>query len=172
VSHKNELVRFTVPPARSNDDRFFTSLQIEFEDKLGRQAPEYVNIRHQVTTSSSGKQSITDLNALSEAKFTKLISQGGYEAAHFIDDTCDGYVAAKVTGLSKKLPDKPAYSLIFSPSPTRSKLRTGRSRVIYVCRTTSIKVRRSHSRAGGLQPTRMCNAAIQILQLLIERTKP
>jgi hypothetical protein len=115
VSNKNELLRFTVPPARSDDDRFSTSLQIEFEEKVGRQAPEYVNIRHQVTTSSGGKQSITDLNVLSEAKFTKLIKEGGYEAAHFVDDTCDGYVAAKVTGLSKKLPDKPAYSLVTAP---------------------------------------------------------
>jgi hypothetical protein len=115
VSRKNEFVRFTVPPARTSDDRFSTSLQIEPRGNAGRQAPEYVNIRHQVTTSSSGKQSITDINALNEQTFTKLISQGGYEAAHFIDDTCDGYVAAKVTGLSKKLPDKPAYSLVTAP---------------------------------------------------------
>jgi hypothetical protein len=115
VSGKNELVRFTVPPERGRDDRFSTSLQIEFKEKEGRQAPEYVNIRHQVTTSAGGKQSITDLNALSDAKFTKLLRIGGYEAAHFVDDTCDGYVAATVTGLSKKLPDKPAYSLVTAP---------------------------------------------------------
>lgn len=113
-SGKTELVRFTVPPARSENDRFSTSLQIEL-GKVGRQAPEYVNIRHQVTTSSGGKQSITDLNALSEAKFAKLIKAGGYEAAHFVDDSCDGYVAAEVKGLSKELFDKPAYSLVTAP---------------------------------------------------------
>jgi hypothetical protein len=115
---RDEITRFVVPPGtEQTNQRFWTSLQIELGRVVGRMAPEYVNIRHRVITDAKGTQIIEDLNAMpkngASDPMIDLVNAGGYDAAHFVDGTCDGYVLASVTGLSQ--PSKPAYSLVTAP---------------------------------------------------------
>src|SRR5262249_27378178 len=49
------------------------------------------------------------------AKFDAALERGQYEAAHYLDDTCDGAVSVAVSGLPAALPVHPAYSLIGAP---------------------------------------------------------
>ena len=56
-----------------------------------------------------------DLNSLSATAFEKTMSDGGYAAAHFTDDCCDGCVEAVVTGLASVSENIPAFSLITAP---------------------------------------------------------
>jgi hypothetical protein len=111
------MIRFIVP-AENGSNRFWTSHDIQ-PSGLGRAAPEYVNIRHRVTTAADGSQTTTDLNTLPEAQFRPLLANGGYEAAHFIDDTCDGCVSAVVGGLPAAVGGasriRSAYSLVTAP---------------------------------------------------------
>jgi hypothetical protein len=116
---RDEIVRFTVP-AEDASNRFWTSHDIPPPPPGdGRAAPEYVNIRHRVTTAADGSQQVLDLNTRPESEFRGLLSSGGYEAAHFIDGTCDGCVAAAVGGLPANLGGaaqvRPAYSLVTAP---------------------------------------------------------
>jgi hypothetical protein len=113
VNGRNEYARFVVPKARSNN-RYETSLMIRPGNR-GRAAPEYVNIRHEVTTDARGEQKICDLAKLDDAAFEKRLNDGGYEAVHFIDDTCEGALRADVQGLSLPIGDRAAYSLITAP---------------------------------------------------------
>jgi hypothetical protein len=106
VGAKDEIARFKVPPANTNN-RFWTSLQ--FRAPNGRSAPEYANIRHEVLTTGT-QQTVRDLITLKNAEYVKKLQDGNYEAAHFIDDTCDGAIAINISGLS--LPTLPAYSLV------------------------------------------------------------
>jgi hypothetical protein len=114
---QDEIVRFRVP-AENESNRFWTSHDIP-PSGPGRAAPEYVNIRHQITTAANGSQDLLDLNTLAENDFRRLLRNGGYEAAHFIDDTCDGCVAAIVGGLPAALGGaarvRRAYSLVTAP---------------------------------------------------------
>ncbi len=113
VSGRNEIVRFVVPPS-STHRRFESSLTIESGGRA-RTAPEYLNIRHRVTK-KGGNQVVEDLQNLPSAEFRRLVlTKGGYEAAHFIDDSCDGSVAATVGGLPMIVADLPAYSLVTAP---------------------------------------------------------
>jgi hypothetical protein len=113
VTGRDEIVRFRVPPENFNN-RFWTSYQIAANGR-GREAPEYVNMRHLVETSAS-KQKLVDLNQeiASEDEFLQFLAQGGYEAAHFSDNSCDGCISVKVGGLSR-LAVRPAYSLVTAP---------------------------------------------------------
>jgi hypothetical protein len=113
VTRESELVRFTVP-ARNRDNRFSTSLQMNTEGDA-RLMPEYVNIRHQVKKGRAGKFSITDLKKATRKQFDSLLKNGGYDAAHFIDDTCDGCVTVTLRGLARPMQSLPAYSLVAAP---------------------------------------------------------
>jgi hypothetical protein len=115
VTGREEIVRFKVPQV-NDSNRFWTSFQIAATG-AGRQAPEYVNIRHVVKTNTAGVQELKDLNEalLTEDEFIEQINQGGYEAAHFIDDSCDGCVTVTVNGLPSSVPDRAAYSLVTAP---------------------------------------------------------
>ncbi len=113
-SGQDEIVRFKVPKA-TNGNRFATSFMIRPKDDRRRKAPEYVNIRHEVVRDSSGQFRIEDLSQLSEAQFRKKLKDGGYHAAHFVDDTCDGAITARVTGLGSNISDRAAYSLVAAP---------------------------------------------------------
>lgn len=112
VAGKEELVRFQVPKLRTvreRPNRYWSTLEIEAKGN-SRAAPEYVNIRHEVTT---GEEPATvDLNLLPTADFhEKVLKKGGYDAAYFIDHTCDGAISASVA----KGIDRPvlcAYSLV------------------------------------------------------------
>jgi hypothetical protein len=113
VSGRNEIVRFVVPPLKTHD-RFESSLTIAVEG-AARIAPEYVNIRHPVTT-KRGEQQVGDMQNLPEDEFDRLVlKKGGYEAAHYIDDSCDGSLVAIVDGLPARVADLAAYSLVTAP---------------------------------------------------------
>jgi hypothetical protein len=112
----SDLVRFKVPKANA-DNRFWTSLQLS-STVNGRAAPEYANIRQVVTPDTGGGFKIEDLNQrpnngiAAAEKFDRKLQVGGYEAAHFVDGTCDGVISLTVpTGLST-LRVFPAYSLV------------------------------------------------------------
>jgi hypothetical protein len=114
VSGKNEIVRFVVPSeSKTSDNRFSSSLQLPTNGDA-RIAPEYVNIRHRVRK-IAGSLAIDDLQLLPEKQFNKTLKAGKYEAAHFIDDTCDGAVIAVVGGLPGRRKNYAAYSLITAP---------------------------------------------------------
>lgn len=106
VSNKDEIARFKVPPANTNN-RFWTSLQFPADESIGRSAPEYANMRHEVT---GNPQTVRDLMTLKNSDYVPKLAAGNYEAAHFIDDTCDGAIGIKISGLSLKI--LPAYSLV------------------------------------------------------------
>ena len=112
----SELVRFKVPKANVRN-RFWTSLQLPATDN-GRAAPEYANIRQVVTPKTGGGFKIEDLNQRKDTgtaaaeQFTRKLRAGGYEAAHFVDGTCDGVISLKVPAGLLALRVLPAYSLV------------------------------------------------------------
>ena len=117
LSGEMELVRFHVPPA-TGSNRLSTSLELP-ADGQARHAPEYVNIRHKMER-RGGALSIVDINALPAPDFDVLLQDGGYEAAHFIDDSCDGAVSTVIDGLpsgpfQSEWRVLPAYSLVTAP---------------------------------------------------------
>lgn len=114
VSGKNELARFVVPPEKGAN-RYSSSLRLPTNGKA-RIAPEFVNIRHRVLPTATGTGvTLDDMQRLPEDKFNSVLNAGRYEAAHFIDDTCDGAVVAVVGGLPGRRQNFPAYSLIAAP---------------------------------------------------------
>ncbi len=73
-----------------------------------RPCPAYVHARTKMTADGE-----VDLNQFSDA--AQLVDNGGYVARHYIDYTGDGWVKARVTGPSSRLPVIPAYSLVTAP---------------------------------------------------------
>lgn len=118
ATKRNQLVHFIVPPIRTvreRETRYADStLEIPShgDDRL---APEYVNIRHQIDPAGPTTQKPTDLNTLSKADFASTLTEGGYAAAHFTDDSCDGCVEAVVKGLRAGIKNHQAFSLITAP---------------------------------------------------------
>jgi len=124
VSQKNsstnsdQLVHFIVPPKRTVRKREtrFTDSTLEIpsfgEDRL---SPEYVNIRHEIDPAGAVNQTPKDLNALNKTDFLTTMAKGGYAAAHFTDDSCDGCVEAVVKGLRAGIENQQAFSLITAP---------------------------------------------------------
>jgi hypothetical protein len=111
ISGRNEIVRFNVPP-KHGDNRFWTSLQLP-TDGEARRMPEYVNIRHPVV-STSKRLRVIDMRDWPERRFQNAIRKGNYEAAHFVDETCDGTVTVTLKGIAPE-PSLPAYSLVAAP---------------------------------------------------------
>lgn len=111
-----ELARFTVPAA-TQTNRFWTSLELGSTAR-GRAAPEYANIRQEVTPMPTGGFSIIDLNQRANSgtpftqSFDSKLRTGGFEAAHFVDGTCDGVVSCRRIDTLPDLPMFPAYSLV------------------------------------------------------------
>lgn len=112
ASGKKEIARFVVPP-ETKANRFSSSLQLPTNGDA-RIAPEYVNIRHRVLADGTGF-AIDDMQMLPEKEFNAALKSGKYEAAHFIDDTCDGAVVAVVSGLPRGRRNFAAYSLVAAP---------------------------------------------------------
>lgn len=118
VGGTDRIAHFMVPAAtevRGRETRFATStLEIPAfgDDRL---APEYVNIRHQVNPAGPATQTPVDLNTQPAAAFNSTLRNGGYAAAHFIDDSCDGCVEAVVSGIDGGAAGLPAFSLITAP---------------------------------------------------------
>ena len=124
VTNTNQIVHFIVPPERVLTDitgdqhstRFTdSSLAIPALDTENRLAPEYVSIRHKIVPTGPVTQVPQDMNLLPDAQFTAAMTNGGFAAAHFTDDSCDGAVEAVVTGLAAAGPSIPAFSLITAP---------------------------------------------------------
>jgi hypothetical protein len=114
-----EIARFVVPK-RYGENRYagtsFQFLDDNFSER--RTAPEYINIRHEAVDPRDLRQ-IADLNELPSWKeFKAKVDEGGYEAAHFLDDTCEGCVAAEVSGIRKGEPNATnfaAFSMVSAP---------------------------------------------------------
>ena len=130
VSRRREVAHFVVPAAtnvRGRTTRFAES-SLEIPAFGGdRLAPEYVNIRHEVDPTGPASQTPTDLNTLNERQFDKAMEDGGYAAAHFTDDSCDGCLECEVSGLDPTPRENfPAFSLItavdFMPLADQSEL--------------------------------------------------
>jgi hypothetical protein len=112
ISGEKELARFVVPP-RNDDNRFSTTLQMSPKGDV-RLFPEYVNIRHRVRKRGK-KFIIDDLKKFDDVTFKKTLKTGGYEAAHFLDDTGDGCITVTAHGLAHSTKTLPAYSLVAAP---------------------------------------------------------
>ncbi len=119
VANKNQVVHFIVPKARTvrGSSTRITESSLSIPSFGGdRLSPEYVSIRHQIDPAGPVTQTPIDLNqTLNAADFTKAMANGGYPAAHFTDDSCDGCVEAVVTGLATTPTNFPAFSLITAP---------------------------------------------------------
>jgi hypothetical protein len=109
----SEPVRFKVPP-KAGENRFSTSLQFSPEEGIARKMPEYVNIRHRVDRVDS-RFVIKDLKKEGKT-FEAIVANGDYEAAHFIDDSCDGSITVAVAGMTALGRTLPAYSLVTAPN--------------------------------------------------------
>lgn len=79
-----------------------------------RNAPEFVNIRHKVT-SANGSQTIVNLNTEPPGEFEDVLHDGGFEAALYEDSTADGCVVAAVTGLDPQMKTRAAFSVMAAP---------------------------------------------------------
>ena len=115
INGKQEPARFKVP-REAGENRFWTSLQIESTGN-GRAAPEYANIRLDLARTASGQWRKRNLNDLPDPppagadSFDSILKNGGFEAAHLIDSTCDGALTlAPIPAL--QLIILPAYSLV------------------------------------------------------------
>jgi hypothetical protein len=116
---KKEIARFVVPK-KAGDNRYagtsFQYLDPKFAER--RTGPEYANIRHLVVDPLDASQ-VVDLNkTLPWKRFKRTVSAGGYEAAHFVDDSCEGCVTAKVTGIDlgqEAGTNFPAFSIVSAP---------------------------------------------------------
>ncbi len=97
--------------------------------RVGRNAPEFANIRHKVidpaypADPSEMSKHLLDLNTLplpakpGEADpFGQAIADGGYEVALFEDGVSDGCVSVAISGLPAPLIAYPAFSVIGAPS--------------------------------------------------------
>jgi len=108
---RTEIVRFIVPAElKSGSNRFSTSLQLPTVGEA-RRMPEYVNIRHPVR----GGSKIVDMQAWNTNKFDCTLKRGKYQAAHFLDETCEGAIAVTLGGIQPAGPTLPAYSLVAAP---------------------------------------------------------
>lgn len=111
----SQPVRFKVPK-ENNRNRFWSSLQIS-ATRRGRAAPEYAHIRLELSQNAAGQWRQHDLNSIAEPppagekSFDDKLSDGGYEAAHLIDQTCDGAVTLQpMAALALEI--FPAFSLV------------------------------------------------------------
>lgn len=104
--YENKILSFKVP---ENNDTIESSLRIP-DTNGARTAPEYVHVRHSISTDGD----IKNLNDLPNV--TKIVIDGGYEAVHYIDFTGDGYIKINCTELDSEFPGRhAAYSLVTAP---------------------------------------------------------
>jgi len=119
ISGKQEFVRFRVPPETARN-RFFTSFQIQAKGDV-RAAPEYAHIRFHVRPNGQ----LFDVNSLDTAHYNAVLSTGQFrdvpgvengplEAAHMLDNSCEGAISALVA-LTKPLKTFAAASFVAAP---------------------------------------------------------
>lgn len=143
--------RFAVPPLQRDakgdpvNRLADTSMAIPAADDGDfRAAPEYLNIRHEFVAEGA---SLRDLKSLAGRLFLEKLDAGGYEAGHFVDDSADGAVLARISGIKNAIPaggQLPAFSLVTAPDffPNADQ--------VAIARWASSVVR--HFRAGGPRP--------------------
>lgn len=116
VGTVNEMARFKVPAATAAN-RFWTSLQLSATAN-GRAAPEYANMRQEVQPKPGGGFKVVDLNLVPNGgtpvaqRFDAKMANGNYEAAHFVDGTCDGVVSCQIPTPLAQFQMFPAFSLV------------------------------------------------------------
>lgn len=112
ASYRGQPLGFNVP----SRDGFLASLDITVEhNDQGeeiRSAPAYIHARTKLTPAGE-----VDLNQFSNV--TQLVTQGGYQARHYVDHTGDGWVKAKL-GWGKAKPARlaralPAFTVVTAP---------------------------------------------------------
>jgi hypothetical protein len=120
ATRRKEIARFVVPRRNENQENRYAESSFQFVDPQHaerRPGPEYVNIRHRVVSPTNGSK-IKDLNRLPKKKFITITDKGGYEAAHYTDNTCEGCIVADEPSLGLSDPDSTnfaAYSLVSAP---------------------------------------------------------
>jgi hypothetical protein len=110
--HEGKLVTYRVPAAQ----RTFAAFEPPASTEAGmevRSAPAYVHARTKVVLGVP-----EDLNEI-EPDINEAVSQGGYDALHYVDMTGEGFVKATVSGLDGQQGFSaevwPAYSLVSAP---------------------------------------------------------
>ncbi len=139
LTGRDEVARFVVPPRRGplgwladGPNRRYTSLRLpqhfftDIADALmpmgsvrdattaysaPRGCPTYVNIRHRVVADPLGGEPLVEFLDASTPDLEAVIDAGGYEAALFVDQVCEGCVSAHVDGRAAL----PALSLVCAP---------------------------------------------------------
>ena len=106
--YQNKLLTYKVPLNYNNT--LSSSLYIPSDGGEARHAPEYVHARTKILADGSQE----DLNA--QANVQQIVSQGGYEALHYLDYSGDGWIEASCPELHSDVPQRvPAYSLVTAP---------------------------------------------------------
>jgi hypothetical protein len=93
-------------------DAIVNGLLDENRNVRPRNAPEFANIRHEVTEPGD---KLTDLNATLGDNFRDTVNEGGYAAALFEDSVCDGILSVEVPALQQLGPCLPAFSVVAAP---------------------------------------------------------
>lgn len=89
---------------------FYEAYMDGLNTHLGRPAPEYVNMRHELRDDGT----VVDLN--DDPRLLDRLVRGGYRALHFVDYTADGWVAAVCPQLARSIGRSvPAYSPVAPP---------------------------------------------------------
>jgi hypothetical protein len=107
-----KLVGFRVPPSHKT---LWSALW--FEDKLNaRSSPEFVHAKHAITTDSQGVEHVTYLPDTLTEEIHKVVKEGGYTAANFIDWTADGWIKVGCPSLTRHIHRHlSAYSVLAQP---------------------------------------------------------
>ncbi|MGH1347821.1 MAG: hypothetical protein ACRBN8_40075 [Nannocystales bacterium] len=120
VRARTERIYFRVPAEdptlrSGRGNRFVdSSFQIPAYGR-DRIAPEYVHMRHRIDPAAAPTAPPQDLNLLPSPQFEQAMALGGYDALHYVDDSCDGYVGAVVHGGAFAPEAQPAFSLVSAP---------------------------------------------------------
>jgi hypothetical protein len=94
------------------EDAILNGLLDKNQNVRPRNAPEFANIRHEVTEPGDN---VTDLGATLGANFRDVVNNGGYAAALFEDSVCDGMLAVDAPALRQLGPSLPAFSVVTAP---------------------------------------------------------
>jgi hypothetical protein len=106
-----KYVGFKVPPKRSVEGTLWFKDSLDF-----RSTPEFVHVRHAITTDFKGQEQLTYLPDALSKDIRDIVKEGDYVAANFVDRTADGYIKARCPSLAKKIHSHlPAYSVIGQP---------------------------------------------------------
>lgn len=114
-----EPLATNVPPSNT----LFGSFTIEAEEIVSpinrtgaHRAPEWIHVRRQVQTDGSDRDMNEIERIVAVVNSGRVSNANPYRAQHYFDFTGDGWISAKVSGLSGQIPRRiPAYSIISAP---------------------------------------------------------